>query len=36
MIIIPAVDLKDKKCVQLIQGDPNKKAFGTKQSSRSC
>jgi len=25
MIIIPAVDLKDKKCVQLIQGDPNKK-----------
>ncbi|CAB3288995.1 1-(5-phosphoribosyl)-5-[(5-phosphoribosylamino)methylideneamino] imidazole-4-carboxamide isomerase [Methanocaldococcus lauensis] len=25
MIVIPAVDLKDKKCVQLIQGDPNKK-----------
>ncbi|ACV25336.1 1-(5-phosphoribosyl)-5-[(5-phosphoribosylamino)methylideneamino]imidazole-4-carboxamide isomerase [Methanocaldococcus fervens] len=25
MLIIPAVDLKDKKCVQLIQGDPNKK-----------
>ncbi|ACX72872.1 phosphoribosylformimino-5-aminoimidazole carboxamide ribotide isomerase [Methanocaldococcus vulcanius M7] len=25
MIVIPAVDLKDKKCVQLIQGDPTKK-----------
>ena len=25
MLIIPAVDLKGKKCVQLIQGDPNKK-----------
>ncbi len=25
MMVIPAVDLKGKKCVQLIQGDPNKK-----------
>ncbi|WP_456472481.1 1-(5-phosphoribosyl)-5-[(5-phosphoribosylamino)methylideneamino]imidazole-4-carboxamide isomerase [Methanocaldococcus sp.] len=25
MQIIPAVDIKNKKCVQLIQGDPNKK-----------
>ncbi|MEO2117980.1 MAG: 1-(5-phosphoribosyl)-5-[(5-phosphoribosylamino)methylideneamino]imidazole-4-carboxamide isomerase [Methanocaldococcus sp.] len=25
MMVIPAIDLKDKKCVQLIQGDPNKK-----------
>jgi len=25
VIVIPAVDLKDKKCVQLIQGDPTKK-----------
>ncbi|HID37649.1 MAG TPA: 1-(5-phosphoribosyl)-5-[(5-phosphoribosylamino)methylideneamino]imidazole-4-carboxamide isomerase [Ghiorsea sp.] len=25
MIIIPAVDIKDRKCVQLIQGDPKKK-----------
>ncbi len=25
MLVIPAVDLKGKKCVQLIQGDPNKK-----------
>uniref|UniRef100_Q50757 1-(5-phosphoribosyl)-5-[(5-phosphoribosylamino)methylideneamino] imidazole-4-carboxamide isomerase n=1 Tax=Methanothermococcus thermolithotrophicus TaxID=2186 RepID=HIS4_METTL len=25
MIVIPAVDMKNGKCVQLIQGDPNKK-----------
>ncbi|AEH06810.1 1-(5-phosphoribosyl)-5-[(5-phosphoribosylamino)methylideneamino]imidazole-4-carboxamide isomerase [Methanothermococcus okinawensis] len=25
MMVIPAVDIKDKKCVQLIQGNPNKK-----------
>ncbi|HIQ38504.1 MAG TPA: 1-(5-phosphoribosyl)-5-[(5-phosphoribosylamino)methylideneamino]imidazole-4-carboxamide isomerase [Methanothermococcus okinawensis] len=25
MIIIPAVDIKDRKCVQLIQGDPKRK-----------
>ena len=25
--IIPAIDLKNRKCVQLIGGDPNKKAF---------
>jgi phosphoribosylformimino-5-aminoimidazole carboxamide ribotide isomerase len=25
MMVIPAVDIKNKKCVQLIQGDPNKK-----------
>ncbi|WP_017981075.1 1-(5-phosphoribosyl)-5-[(5-phosphoribosylamino)methylideneamino]imidazole-4-carboxamide isomerase [Methanocaldococcus villosus] len=27
MIIMPAIDLKDGKCVQLVQGDPNKKLF---------
>ncbi len=27
--IIPAIDLKDKKCVQLIGGKPNKKSFET-------
>ncbi|MBW9223075.1 1-(5-phosphoribosyl)-5-[(5-phosphoribosylamino)methylideneamino]imidazole-4-carboxamide isomerase [Methanothermococcus sp. SCGC AD-155-E23] len=25
MIVIPAVDIKDRKCVQLVQGDPNRK-----------
>ena len=25
MMVIPAVDIKNKKCVQLIQGDPDKK-----------
>ena len=25
MIVIPAVDIKDRKCVQLIQGDPERK-----------
>ncbi|RLG57189.1 MAG: 1-(5-phosphoribosyl)-5-((5-phosphoribosylamino)methylideneamino)imidazole-4-carboxamide isomerase, partial [Candidatus Hydrothermarchaeota archaeon] len=23
-LVIPALDLKDKKCVQLVQGDPSK------------
>ena len=25
MIVIPAVDIKDRKCVQLVQGDPERK-----------
>ncbi len=24
-IVMPAIDLKDRKCVQLVQGDPRKK-----------